>query len=53
LATTSQRSVLEQMELFDAFNANIYVPNVTSLQSIDIVLEVTKKNDVAEQRGVS
>ncbi|KAI8928472.1 P-loop containing nucleoside triphosphate hydrolase protein [Entophlyctis helioformis] len=40
LATTSQRSILEPMELVDAFNASIYVPSVVSIKSVDIVLKV-------------
>ncbi|KAJ3283376.1 transport between ER and Golgi ATPase protein [Borealophlyctis nickersoniae] len=38
LATTSQRHVLEQMEMTDAFNASVYVPNITDLNAVDIVL---------------
>ncbi|XJO78664.1 hypothetical protein BDV3_003069 [Batrachochytrium dendrobatidis] len=38
LATTSQKNVLEQMELIDAFNSSIYIPNITHLPSIQHVL---------------
>ncbi|KAJ1560132.1 transport between ER and Golgi ATPase protein, partial [Nowakowskiella sp. JEL0078] len=39
IGTTSQRAVLEQMEITDAFNAALYVGNVSDLRSIDIVLK--------------
>ncbi|KAI8800836.1 P-loop containing nucleoside triphosphate hydrolase protein [Cladochytrium replicatum] len=38
IGTTSQRSVLEQMEATDAFNVAIHVPNITDFQSLDAVL---------------
>ena len=38
LATTSQRSILEQMELVDSFNTSLYIPNITTLQALDICL---------------
>lgn len=39
LATTSQRSVLEQMELIDSFNTSAYVSTICTTDSINIVLE--------------
>ncbi|RKP03847.1 hypothetical protein CXG81DRAFT_9017 [Caulochytrium protostelioides] len=38
LGTTSQRNVLSQMEVTDAFNADLYVPNITDLASVAMVL---------------
>ena len=38
LASTSQKAVLEQMELVDAFNTSVYVPNITTLGSLEILL---------------
>lgn len=42
IATTSQKSILQEMELIDAFNALMYIPNITSLHQIENVLEVHK-----------
>ncbi|ORX86714.1 AAA-domain-containing protein [Basidiobolus meristosporus CBS 931.73] len=39
IATASQRSILQQMDMIDAFNADIYVPNITDLSAVDIVLK--------------
>ncbi|KAJ3275890.1 transport between ER and Golgi ATPase protein [Terramyces sp. JEL0728] len=53
LATTSQKSILEQMELIDAFNSSIYVPNVTAVSSIETVLkELASFTDVQRQDTV-
>ncbi|KAJ3024122.1 transport between ER and Golgi ATPase protein [Thoreauomyces humboldtii] len=38
LATTTNRHILEQMELTDAFNATLYTPQITTLAAIDSVL---------------
>ncbi|CAG8486068.1 1360_t:CDS:10 [Acaulospora morrowiae] len=38
LATTNEKSVIEQMGMSDCFNSEIYVPNITDLSSIDVVL---------------
>lgn len=38
LATTSNRAMLQDMDLADAFVADIRVPNISSLRSIDYVL---------------
>ena len=40
LATTNQRSILDQMEMGEAFNAEIRVPSVTDLTSVDRILQV-------------
>lgn len=39
LATTTQRQILDQMDMTDEFSAEIYVPTITSLEGIDIVLQ--------------
>lgn len=39
LATTSQRQILEQMDMIDEFSAELYVPTITSLEGIDVVLQ--------------
>lgn len=39
LATTTHRNILEQMDMTDEFSAEIYVPTITSLEGIDIVLQ--------------
>ncbi|CAI2191442.1 11013_t:CDS:10, partial [Funneliformis geosporum] len=38
-ATTNERSVLEQMNMSDCFNSEIYVPNIVELSFVDFVLE--------------
>lgn len=40
LGTTTQKHVLEQMDMLDAFNAEIYVPTITDLNSVEFVLRV-------------
>lgn len=42
LATTSNKPMLTDMEISDAFLADIRVPNITSLRSIDHVLRQTE-----------
>ncbi|KAF7731559.1 transport between ER and Golgi ATPase protein [Apophysomyces ossiformis] len=39
LATTTQRQILEQMDMTDGFDTEIYVPTITTLEGIDIVLQ--------------
>ncbi|KAI9315985.1 P-loop containing nucleoside triphosphate hydrolase protein [Dichotomocladium elegans] len=39
LGTTTQRKTLDEMEMADAFDSDIYVPTITSLQGVDIVLQ--------------
>ncbi|KAL2913937.1 transport between ER and Golgi ATPase protein [Polyrhizophydium stewartii] len=38
LATTSQRTILEQLELIDSFNSAIYVPTISTFQALDSIL---------------
>lgn len=45
VATTSQKSILQDMEMIDSFNAHMYVPRITNLDQVDIVLEVNCSND--------
>lgn len=40
LATTTQRGVLDQMEMADAFNAEIRVPNITEPASVVQIVQV-------------
>ncbi|MCO5589643.1 hypothetical protein L7F22_043611 [Adiantum nelumboides] len=42
LATTSNKPMLTDMEVSDAFLADIRVPNITSLRSVDHVLRQTE-----------
>lgn len=39
LATTTHRHVLEQMGMLDAFDSDIYVPNVKSLSEAEVVVQ--------------
>lgn len=43
IGTTTERKVLEQMDMTDAFNSEIYVPTITSLEGVDIVLQVREQ----------
>ena len=52
LATTNQRSVLQEMEMVDAFNSSMYVPNVTSLSAVDIILRELKAFNDTERQAV-
>ncbi|KAJ2997469.1 transport between ER and Golgi ATPase protein [Globomyces sp. JEL0801] len=52
LATTSQKNILEQMDLIDAFNASVYVPNITDFSSIDTVLAHLDAFNEIERRTV-
>jgi vesicle-fusing ATPase len=40
IATTSQKQILQEMEMIDAFNASMYIPNISSLDQIEKVLQV-------------
>ncbi|KAK9720430.1 transport between ER and Golgi ATPase protein [Basidiobolus ranarum] len=54
IATASQRSILQQMDMIDAFNADIYVPNITQLSAVDIVLkELALFNEQEHQSALS
>ena len=52
LGTTSNKTMLTEMDLGDAFLADIRVPNITSLRSVDHVLRETQlfADDAARQR---
>ncbi|KAL0080661.1 P-loop containing nucleoside triphosphate hydrolase protein [Phycomyces blakesleeanus] len=39
LGTTTERSILEQMNMTDSFDSDIYVPTITNLEGVDIVLQ--------------
>jgi vesicle-fusing ATPase len=52
LATSSQRSILDQMELIDAFNTTTYVPNISSLEGIESVLADFSSFDIESRNGV-
>ncbi|KAJ8660277.1 hypothetical protein O0I10_004139 [Lichtheimia ornata] len=54
LGTTTERRVLDQMDMADAFNSEIYVPTITSLEGIDIVLQqLGLFTDAERQRTMS
>ncbi|CAG8598288.1 35733_t:CDS:10 [Gigaspora margarita] len=54
LATTNEKSVLDDMNMSDCFNSDIYVPNITELSSVDIVLkELTLFNDEERNRALN
>ncbi|KAJ3105567.1 transport between ER and Golgi ATPase protein [Phlyctochytrium planicorne] len=50
ISTSSQRTVLDQMDLTEAFNAQIYVPTVRDLRSVEIVAEELKLFNDFEKR---
>ncbi|KAK9447321.1 P-loop containing nucleoside triphosphate hydrolase protein [Limtongia smithiae] len=45
LATTTERSVLQQMDILDAFDAQIGIPNVASSDELGIILQSIFDND--------
>lgn len=49
LATTSNRNMLTDLELADAFDAEIRVPSITDLRSVDIILRDVKLFDREEE----
>ncbi|OBZ87652.1 Vesicular-fusion protein sec18 [Choanephora cucurbitarum] len=49
LATTTQRQILDQMDMTSEFSAEIYVPTITSLESVDIVLQQLELFEDAER----
>ncbi|TPX30795.1 hypothetical protein SmJEL517_g05720 [Synchytrium microbalum] len=55
IGTTNQRTILEQMELIDVFNSEIYVPTVTDLRSLDYVVNSIQlfKTESDRQRAMS
>ncbi len=40
ICTTNQKSTLQQMDMGDAFNSSIYVPNLSSVKEIIHVVKV-------------
>ena len=50
LSTTSQKHNLEQMDMSDAFNAEIYVPNVTDLSAVDTIVGGLELFSTAERK---
>ncbi|TPX40620.1 hypothetical protein SeMB42_g05915 [Synchytrium endobioticum] len=54
LATAKRRSILDQMELIDEFQGEIYVPSVGDLTSLDFVINAIQlfKSDVDRQRAL-
>ena len=52
LATTNQKELLNQMELGDAFNAEIRVPNISDLHSIENVVSELKLFSDGEKQKV-
>ncbi|KAI8991630.1 P-loop containing nucleoside triphosphate hydrolase protein [Mycotypha africana] len=54
LATTTNRGLLEQMDMINEFSAEIYVPTITSLDSVDMVLQQLELfADVERERALS
>jgi len=51
LATTSNKAMLNDMDLADAFLADIRVPNISSLRSVDHVLRETQLFSTAEDHA--
>jgi vesicle-fusing ATPase len=43
LGTTSQKNVLEQMDMMEGFNSDIYIPNITDYHSVGVVLKVISR----------
>ena len=50
IATTTQKHVLEQMDMSDGFNAEIYIPTITDLSSVEVVLQELKLFSEVERR---
>lgn len=54
LATTSQHNLLEQMNMTEEFSAEIYVPTITSLEGVDVVLQQLELfNDMERSRALT
>jgi vesicle-fusing ATPase len=49
LATTSQHNLLEQMSMTEEFSAEIYVPTIKNLESVDVVLQQLELFDDMER----
>lgn len=54
LATCTNRQILDQMDMTDEFSAELYVPTITSLEGIDIVLQQLELfEDSERERAIS
>ncbi|KAI7850916.1 P-loop containing nucleoside triphosphate hydrolase protein [Circinella umbellata] len=54
IGTTTERNVLDQMDMTEAFNSQIYVPTITTLEGVDIVLQqLGLFTDVERKRTMS
>jgi vesicle-fusing ATPase len=54
LATSTNRQILDQMDMTDEFSAELYVPSITSLEGIDIVLQQLELfEDSERERAIS
>ncbi|KAG5458477.1 MAG: hypothetical protein BJ554DRAFT_1286 [Olpidium bornovanus] len=49
VATTNERAVLDQMKLAQFFDAQLYVPTITQLQEVDVVLQHVKGFSAADR----
>jgi vesicle-fusing ATPase len=52
LATCTNRQILDQMDMTDEFSAELYVPTITSLEGIAIVLQQLELFEDAERERV-
>jgi len=52
ISTTSQKNILQEMDMLDSFDAEIYVPSIKSLSSIDIVLKEIELFSDSERKYV-
>jgi vesicle-fusing ATPase len=54
LATCTNRQILDQMDMTDEFSAELYVPTITSLEGVDIVLQQLELfEDSERERAIS
>ncbi|KAL6602255.1 AAA-domain-containing protein [Neocallimastix sp. 'constans'] len=52
ISTTSQKNILQEMDMLNSFDAEIYVPSIKSLSSIDIVLKEIELFNDSERKYV-
>jgi len=52
IATTSERSVLQQMDVINVFDAEIPVPTVTNLRDLNEILKSVKAFDDKARQGI-
>jgi len=50
LSTTNEKSVLENMDMSDCFNSELYISNIADLQSISHVLDDSQLFSPEEKR---